>query len=195
METGLSLAEVDSIIIGQQYLHFVLLLQDDVRYPGVRIMKILSTDQLLDTRKLSSFTRASVFGALPEASILWLLEHGVIRSMEQGEHLFATGEPGDSFHVILQGQVSYYKHHKGKYAYIREYCQGEQIGFMSLIGLHDRVGRADCHHDTITLEIDSSLFHAFHKQYPQEFGILMINLAREMARSLRSVDNLIVEKS
>ena len=158
-------------------------------------MEILSTNQLLKTYTLSSFTRASVFGALPEESILWLLENGTIRSMEQGEHLFDKGQPGDSFHVILHGQVSYYKYHQEIYAYIREYCTGEQIGFMSLIALHDRVGRADCHEKTIALEINSSLFHAFQKRYPQSFGILMINLAREMARSLRSVDNLIVEKS
>lgn len=97
--------------------------------------------------------------------------------------------------MILQGKVSYYKYHDDKYAYIRDYCLGEQIGFMSLIGLHDRVGMAECHSQTITLEIGGTVFQAFHNEYPMEFGILMINLAREMARSLRSVDNLIVDKS
>jgi len=158
-------------------------------------MRSLTSKQLLETRALSSFTNASVFGALPESAILWLLEKGEIRALEGGEYLFAHGQPGNSFHVILQGQVSYHKYHGGKYAYIRDYCVGEQIGFMSLIGLHDRVGRAECHGDTIALEIDSTLFQSFHNEYPMEFGILMINLAREMARTLRSVDNLIVDKS
>jgi len=39
------------------------------------------------------------------------------------------------------------------------------------------------------------VFHAFHDERPLEFGILMLNLAREMARSLRTADNLLVEKS
>jgi CRP-like cAMP-binding protein len=155
----------------------------------------LSTEQLLETRTLPSFANASVFGALPEQSILWLLDNGEIHSLEEGEYLFTQGQPGNSFHVILQGQVSYHKYHDGRYAYIREYSIGEQIGFMSLIGLHERVGRAECHQDTIALEIDSALFQAFHRENPAEFGILMINLAREMARTLRSVDNLIVEKA
>ena len=158
-------------------------------------MHTLSTDQLLETHALASFTNASVFGALPESAILWLLEKGEIRAFDEGEYLFTHGQPGNSFHVILQGKVSYYKYHEGKYAYIRDYCLGEQIGFMSLIGLHDRVGRAQCPPQTVTLEIDSTLFQAFHNEHPMEFGILMINLAREMARTLRSVDNLIVEKS
>ena len=158
-------------------------------------MKLMSSEQLLKNHQLSSFTDASVFGALPEASILWLLQNGKIHSLEKGEYLFAQGQPGNSFHVILDGQIGYYKFHDGHYAYIREYKTGEQIGFMSLIALHDRVGRAEALQNTITLEIDSELFHAFHNNGPLEFGILMMNLAREMARSLRSVDNLIVKKS
>ena len=158
-------------------------------------MHNISTDQLPESRTLSSFSNASVFGALPEPAILWLLEKGEIRAFDGGEHLFSRGQPGNSFHVILQGQVSYYKYHDGRYAYIRDYCEGEQIGFMSLIGLHERVGQATCQGDTIALEIDSTIFQALHNDYPMEFGILMINLAREMARTLRSVDNLIVDKS
>ena len=158
-------------------------------------MKSLTAEEFLETRDISTFTSASVLGALAEESILWLLERGKIRAMDEGEYLFTPGESGNSFHVILQGGVSYYKYHLGKYAFIRDYGRGEQIGFMSLIALHDRVGRAACHADTIALEIDSTVFHAFHDERPLEFGILMLNLAREMARSLRTADNLLVEKS
>ena len=159
------------------------------------LMKLISTEQLLEVHKLSSFTNASMFGALPEASVLWLLQKGKIQFWEKGEYLFEQGQPGNSFQFILDGQVSYYKFHDGHYAYIKEYQAGKQIGFMSMIALHDRVGRAEAHKGTIALEIDNVLFQEFHNNYPLEFGILMINLAREMARTLRSVDNLIVEKS
>jgi len=158
-------------------------------------MKVLTTEQLLQSHDLASLTSASVFGALPESSILWLLQRGKIRSLDEGEYLFTHGESGNSFHVILDGQVSYYKYHNGRYGYIREYKIGEQIGFMSLIALHDRQGRAEAHQGTIALEIDSELFHAFHDQMPLEFGILMMNLAREMARSLRAVNDLVVDAS
>jgi CRP-like cAMP-binding protein len=158
-------------------------------------MRELSCQNLLAQRNLSSFSSASVFGALPESSIRWLLERGRIRALDEGEYLFSPGEPGNSFHVILQGRVAYYKYHLDRYAFIRDYEVGEQIGFMSLIALHNRVGRAEAYAGTIALEIDSALFHAFHEEQPLEFGILMLNLAREMARTLRAVDNLLVEKS
>lgn len=158
-------------------------------------MELMSTEQLLKNHELSSFTNASVFGALTEAVILWLLQNGKIYFLAKGENLFTHGQRGDSFNVILNGQISYYKFHEGRYAYIREYKTGEQIGFMSMIALHNRVGRAEAHQNTIILKIDSDLFHKFHNHAPPEFGILMMNLAREMSRTLRTVDNIIVEKS
>ncbi|RRD01831.1 cyclic nucleotide-binding domain-containing protein [Amphritea balenae] len=155
----------------------------------------MTVQQLLKQHDLHSFTDASVFGALPESAINWLLEQGVIREYEKGERLFDRQQPGDSFHIILVGQVGYYKYHDGRYAYIRDFKQGEQIGFVSLIALHDRAGRAEADRATVSLEINSRVYHDFHHQYPLEFGILMMNLAREMARTLRNVNNLLVEKS
>lgn len=157
-------------------------------------MQLISTDQLLDHRELSSLSNASVFGALQENSILWLLQNGRIYSLKKGECLFDQGQPGNSFHVILDGQVSYYKYHDGRYSYVKDYHAGEEIGFVSMIALHNRVGRAEAREDTQTLEIDTDVFHKFHHQSTLDFGILMMNLAREMARTIRSVGNLIVEK-
>ena len=157
-------------------------------------MNIITSQQLLKRYPLSSFHNASVFGALPDTAILWLFEHGVIREFTAGEQLFSPGKPGDSFHVILAGSVDYCKYHDGRYAFIRQYKTGEQIGFVSMIALHDRVGRALACDPVISVEINSGVFHDFHLRHPLEFGILMMNLAREMARTLRSTNNILVDR-
>ncbi|WP_428034328.1 Crp/Fnr family transcriptional regulator [Amphritea sp.] len=157
-------------------------------------MNIITSQQLLENHPLSAFTDASVFGALPEPAILWLLKNGVIREFKPGEELFSPGLPGNSFHVILAGSVDYYKYHEGHYAYIRKHKAGEQIGFVSMIALHDRVGRASACEASTTLEISSAVYHDFHLSHPLEFGILMMNLAREMARTLRNTNNILVKK-
>ncbi|MBU2965301.1 cyclic nucleotide-binding domain-containing protein [Amphritea sp. 2_MG-2023] len=158
-------------------------------------MDRITSQQLLTRLTLSQLESASVFGALPEASILWLLDHGVIRNFNAGDELFSPDQAGNSFHVILQGSVDYYKFHDGRYAYIRTFNSGEQIGFVSMIALHDRVGRAEACEAGISLEINSETFHDFHLSYPLEFGILMMNLAREMARTLRKTNNILVDRS
>lgn len=158
-------------------------------------MERITTQTLLTSCELSQLANASVFGALPESAIRWLLDHGVIRRFNAADELFSPAQPGNSFHIILQGSVAYYKFHDGRYAYIRTFNPGEQIGFVSMIALHDRVGRAEACEAVISLEIDSDTFHDFHLSQPMEFGILMMNLAREMARTLRKTNNILVERS
>ncbi|MGB0733308.1 MAG: cyclic nucleotide-binding domain-containing protein, partial [Pontibacterium sp.] len=92
------------------------------------------------------------------------------------------------------GAFEYFKEHRGQSAYIRDYGLGEQVGFMSMIALHNRVGSAVAKSDCQVLEVCDALFHRLHEEAPVDFGILMINLSREMARTLRSVDNLLVSQ-
>ncbi|MGH1462148.1 MAG: cyclic nucleotide-binding domain-containing protein [Neptuniibacter sp.] len=158
-------------------------------------MDTIDVNEVLEHSKLADFTHHSVFGALPEKEILWLLKHGEIFHLKPGSILFLNGDRGDSFFVILSGSLEYSKYHEGHYAYIRDYAEGEQIGFVSMIALHDRVGKAISPKESIILKVDSQLFHEFHQHAPIEFGILLMNLARDMARSFRQVNNLIVELS
>lgn len=67
------------------------------------------------------------------------------------------------------------------------------MGFVSTIALHDRVGKGVAKGDTRVLEIDCALFYRLHEEQPTDFGLLMMNLARELARTVRRVDNIIVE--
>ncbi|MFY0677202.1 MAG: cyclic nucleotide-binding domain-containing protein [Neptuniibacter sp.] len=156
-------------------------------------MQKKAVDEILKQVNLVDCTHHSVFGALSEPEILWLLEHGELFSLATGDDLFLHGDRGDSFFVILKGSLEYYKYHEGQYAYIRNYSQGEQIGFVSMIALHDRVGKALAAEASLILKVDSELFHEFHLHAPMEFGILVMNLARDMARSFREVNNLVVE--
>ena len=69
-------------------------------------MQPLSTQNLPTERDLASLAETSVFGALPETAIHWLLERGTIHRLAAGETLFDKGQPGDSFHVIIEGAVA-----------------------------------------------------------------------------------------
>ena len=156
-------------------------------------MKPIDVKEIISDNKLAEFTHHSVFGALPVEEIQWLLENGELSQLDSGETLFMHDDRGDSFYIILEGTLEYYKYHDGVYAYIRNYTQGQQIGFVSMIALHDRVGKAIASEQSLILNISSDLFHEFHLHAPLPFGILMMNLSREMARTFRDVNNLIVE--
>lgn len=158
-------------------------------------MKRLSPEALAEQFAPDFFRSASTFGALSDDAIHWLLNEGKLYALDSDELLFDMNERGDSFFVILSGTIAYYKVHEGRSAFIRDYLVGEQIGFMSMIALHHRVGSAIARTPSVVLEVDTELFHRLHETAPSDFGLLMMNLAREMARALRKADNLVVTYS
>lgn len=137
----------------------------------------------------------STLGALSDSTVHWLLHNGRVFTLEDGETLFSPGEPGNSLFVILDGEIAYEKFHNGHYTHTRDYQRGEQIGFVSLVALHDRVGRATARGETTVVEISSILFHQLHQAAPTDFGLLLLNLSREMARTIRVLNNTMVDLS
>ena len=156
-------------------------------------MKSLSSTQLPEACSLEQLQQASTFGALSAQTIAWLLNEGRIIQLDRGESLFKPDQRGDSFFVILYGSISYYRYGNDQYAYIRGFRTGQQIGFANMIALHDRVGMAVATVDALVLEVDFRLFNRLRKEFAPEFGLLMMNLAREMARTIRAVDDVIVD--
>ena len=108
--------------------------------------------------------------------------------------IYKPGDKGDRFLVILEGSVSFYQFHNGEFAYIRDHLFGEELGFVAMIALHDRVGKAVAAEDSLILEVSCELFSELQSYDPTQFSILLLNLSREMARTIRDISNSIVDK-
>ncbi|GGO85854.1 hypothetical protein GCM10011348_35370 [Marinobacterium nitratireducens] len=158
-------------------------------------MRRLSGQCLLDEWGLPYFRDISTFGALDSATISHLIRSGQVLELEPGEVLFEAGDGSDGFYVILRGQIAFFKYHAGHYAFIRNYHFGENIGFVGMIALHHRIGRAQADGEAVVVKVPLSLFNDLYDRDTQEFALLLMNLARDMARGIRAVDNIIVEHS
>ncbi|MEL0614415.1 cyclic nucleotide-binding domain-containing protein [Marinomonas arenicola] len=134
----------------------------------------------------------SIFGALSANAIQYLLDHGTIHEAKKGDEVFHYQDKGESFFAVLHGSLDFFKQHHHKELHTRDIEFGEALGFVSMIALHDRVGTAYAKEDSLLLEVSSTLFSDFHDQYPFDFGILLINLARDMARNIRELSNALV---
>ncbi|MEL0636727.1 cyclic nucleotide-binding domain-containing protein [Marinomonas sp. TI.3.20] len=134
----------------------------------------------------------SIFGALSNESIQYLIDNGSILCADEGDEIFKYGSKGGSFYTVLHGSLDFFKQHEDKAMHTRFVEFGESIGFVSMIALHDRVGNAYAKEASLLLEISSQLFSDFHDNYPFDFGILLMNLARDMARNIRELSNALV---
>ncbi|WP_219702008.1 cyclic nucleotide-binding domain-containing protein [Marinomonas lutimaris] len=135
----------------------------------------------------------SIFGALSDTSIQFLLDEGILHKVAKGDEVFSYGSKGGSFHTVLHGKLDFYKQHGDKKLRTRTICFGEAIGFVSMIALHERAGSLYTLEECLLLEISSQLFSDFHDKYPFDFGILLMNLSRDMARTIRVLSNAMVE--
>ncbi len=160
-------------------------------------MKAISFAEL-DARFPEGFCQhLSMFGALSQESLEFLLQQGTLYRGEVGDPLFKLGDSSDQFFIIIDGSVRFYQHRKndGELVPLRLYKPGEQIGFVGMIGLHQRRGDAIMEDAGHLLEISSALFHKLCEQYPEMFMIFLINITREMSREISHLDQMCADKS
>ena len=156
-------------------------------------MRQISVQDVISQMDPETLQGGSIFGALSAEATRFLLEEGKLYQVNSGDLLFEPGDPGNCFFVVCKGSVEFLKHHQGEYRYTRTSEFGQEMGFVAMIGLHNRVGKAVVKEDGIVLEISSALFSKLHDRFPYDFGVLMFNLARDMARVIRKLGDVLVE--
>jgi CRP-like cAMP-binding protein len=156
-------------------------------------MEKLSVEQFSEILDPAGLNEGSIFGALSEDATRFLLDNGLIFSVAAGEVVFSAGDSGDSFFVVCEGALDFYKHHEGRRVNTRSVGHGGELGFVAMIALQPHSGDAIAATDSILLEISSLLFSKLHEQYPQDFGLITLNLSRDMARVINQLGNALVE--
>ena len=154
-------------------------------------MQLLDPAEVIDSLGMTYLHELSTFGALSEAVILDLITNGKVERLQKGEYIAHHDEKADDFQIVLQGRMAYYKRQQGHDVLTRYFAEGEQMGFDEMIGLIIRDGTDVAVADSLLLSISSSQFYNLHVEYPGEFGILMLNLSRELAREIAILEDVI----
>jgi len=154
-------------------------------------MQTLDAAAVIDNLGISYLQDLSTFGALSADVIAELVCQGQVVSLDKGEYIAHFDEKAEDFQVILQGVIAYYKRCDGRDVLTRYFCRGEQLGFDEMIGLITRSGTDVAVKDSLILNISSAQFYDLHVNYPAEFGVFMINLARELSREIELLEDVI----
>ena len=151
----------------------------------------LTREQLLQEFPLSYLRELSSFGGLSDKAIAGLLDAGEVLHLPAGRVLYEAGNKPTAFHIIISGKIGLFRQYMGKSIHTRTYNAGEQVGFAAIIAMHDHKGAAVVEEDARILRISSGEFFKLHESAPEDFAVLMINLARGMARTIDSLTRLI----
>lgn len=133
------------------------------------------------------------FNALEDSVIVDLLRGGTIVSLDRGEYIARFDEVAADFQIVLKGELAYYKHCGDHDVLTRHFRHGEQVGFDEMIGLVNRDGTDVATVESLLLTIGNEQFYDMHVKFPAEFGIFMLNLARELSREIEMLEDVIGE--
>lgn len=144
---------------------------------------------------IETLKTGSIFGALSASSIDFLLNQGNMLHLAEGENLFEDGDKGDSFYIVIEGTLAFYRDNTVCSSLIRRVSFGEAMGYVTMISLSKRNGFAVADSDCVLLEIDYQVFGEFHERFSFDFGILILNLSRDMARNIQVLSHTLAEAS
>ncbi|WP_051560218.1 Crp/Fnr family transcriptional regulator [Marinobacterium jannaschii] len=130
----------------------------------------------------------SMFGALGEECVHYLLHEGSVMMIENGEQLMQKGDLSDHFYILLTGRLAYFRYIGDSPVHVRSFAPGEQVGFVGMIGLIERLGDVFAEEETVALQVSCDLFHQVCERYSADFVIFMINMTREMSREITELD-------
>jgi CRP/FNR family transcriptional regulator, cyclic AMP receptor protein len=136
---------------------------------------------MVDTASLQKY---SLFGALQPEEIERLKPFMQAATAAAGETIIAEGQPNDRIYFLLEGRV---RVSKAGHPLV-EIGEGETFGEMELLDVMPSVATIEalspCNFVTISCRGIHGIFHLD----ARIFGIIIMNLARDLSRRLRHMD-------
>lgn len=141
------------------------------------------------------FSELSTFGALPTEAVLRMMSKGRLIRLDAGERLYSVGEPSEAFFIVLGGKMnSWMPRQDGGWTLARCHEPGDDMGFVPMIALSDRPATTKAEIDSVVLEVTCGHFIDLQQQEPDVFGVMLLNLARGMARTIINMASIMAEQ-
>lgn len=133
--------------------------------------------------------KVPVFAGLSSSALGFLASRAIFHSFQTGDLIVSEGENGNKFYVICEGSVRVVKHlatpHETELAQLRG---GEFFGEMCILETLPRTATVQALAPSELWSLSSIAFYQLYQSMPQEYSILVLNLARDLSRRLRKLD-------
>jgi CRP/FNR family cyclic AMP-dependent transcriptional regulator len=127
-------------------------------------------------------------GITPAAQTL-LAQEGAVHDFEPGIWIVREGDKGHSFFILVEGEVEVVKNADSPHAVtLATLRRGTFFGEMCVVDPVPRAASVLALAPVKAIEIKASTLHHLYKQMPDQYAIVLLNLARDMARRLRTLD-------
>lgn len=138
---------------------------------------------------LQTLGATPILVGLNPVALMLLETECTVREFNVGDLIVREGDAGHSFFIIAEGDVDVVKHHgKIQAVLLARLHAGTFFGEMCVVDPVPRTATVQAISPVRAIEITAAtLYHLFHKM-PDQYSIMLLNLARDMARRLRKLD-------
>ncbi len=135
-----------------------------------------------------------LFGALSDEVLAELSASLPVLAVSAGQVLFRESDPARELYVIADGEVEIVKHSsRGHDVRVAMLGPHDCFGEMSMLDVQPRSAMARTLAPSRLIVFGARDLDALYRRDVKSYAIIVLNLAREMARRLRVADRLIAE--
>ena len=133
--------------------------------------------------------RVPVMAGLDDEAIGFLSNLAKEETYVAGAVIIGEGEPGNRMFFLSAGHVAVIKGHGGPQPVtLARLGPGEFFGEMSLVESVVRSASVVAEDAVAAYTLKGLDFHRLYQHLPMQYGIVMLNLSRDLARRLRALD-------
>ncbi|HPE36587.1 MAG TPA: cyclic nucleotide-binding domain-containing protein [Spirochaetales bacterium] len=139
---------------------------------------------MIDIAKLQTY---SLFGGLTEADLGIVKPYLCGASYEAGDDIIREGQTNGRIHFLVEGRVEVRRRDRR----LVELAEGDAFGEVEVLDVRPAVASIRALTPARVLYLSNHNLHEVYKTDARVFAMLVMNLARELARRLRRMDELL----
>ena len=130
-----------------------------------------------------------LFTGLTAPAQNFVMRQGIQNLVGSGQLVAREGDRGDQMYVIVSGQVRITKNFgQPNETLLAELGEGDFFGEMCLLETLPRSATVQAVTYTQLISWPSLAFYQLYQAMPKDYGILLLNMARDLSRRLRKLD-------
>ena len=135
------------------------------------------------------FRDVPIFAGLTEETLKNLSNRATQTVIAGGTMIVKEGEMGNRFYLISSGSVRVIKSSGGTDAVeLATLRKGQFFGEMCILETLPRVATVEALEETTLFSLSSMAFYNLYETAPKEYCILVLNIARDLSRRIRHLD-------
>jgi CRP-like cAMP-binding protein len=128
-------------------------------------------------------------GTSPAAQAI-LAQEGIVHEFPAGVWIVREGDEGHSLFILVEGRVEVVMHADSPHpTLLAQLAQGEFFGEMCVVEPVRRAASVRALVAVRAIEIKAATLHHLFLRMPDQNAIVLLNIARDMARRLREIDD------